>query len=105
MSAKNEPNKPDDSTANKVDVPRLVRLDFPEEYNGGRIYCDGESCTIANDTGWIPGVYDSMETARAAVDIASVHPEWIERLWEGLKKPAVIELWMLRHASRIELNL
>jgi len=26
MSAKNEPNKPDDSNANEVDVPRLVRL-------------------------------------------------------------------------------
>ena len=28
MSAKNEPNKPDDSNANEVDVPRLVRCRF-----------------------------------------------------------------------------
>lgn len=27
MSAKNEPNKPDDSNANEVDVPRLVRIE------------------------------------------------------------------------------
>lgn len=52
MSAKNEPNKPDESNANEVDVPRLVRwwvcdLDrygMPNWKNADGPHSDRKSC-------------------------------------------------------------
>jgi len=74
-------------------------IDFPVEYGESKIYGDGpKGYTISHRQQWVDGVYDTIETAKLALDqVAAGRWDWIENVWRGRGTDTLITMAMLRH--------